>query len=408
MQCGLLGRRLSHSYSPQIHSHLGNYTYSLFEKEPDELEIFFRDNKFNGINVTIPYKKDVIRFCDVLSESAKKLGAVNTIVRDTTGRLIGHNTDYYGFASTVNKTKLSVSDKKVLVLGSGGASVTACAVLRELGAKVIVISRSGENNYSNLNKHCDAAVIVNTTPVGMYPNTDGCPIDLSVFPNLEGVLDMIYNPARTKLLQQAEKRNIIAENGLWMLVAQAKKSAELFQNTHLNDNVIGIIHSKLKYDMENLILIGMPGCGKSTIGALLANQTGRKFIDSDSEIVKKAKMSIPEIFENYGEIGFRRLESDVLKELGKESGLVIATGGGCVTQPENYGHLHQNGRIIWIQRELHALATDGRPLSKTDKLEMMLKTRTPLYNAFADVIIDNARTPSDAVLAILNSITLED
>ena len=249
--CGLLGRKLGHSYSPAIHADLGDYSYRLFEKEPDELEDFLRNGGFDAINVTIPYKKDVIPFLDELSPTAKKLGAVNTIVRRPDGKLIGHNTDYYGFRSMLEKSALDCRNKKVLVLGSGGASVTICAVLEEAGALVTVISRTGDNNYQNLHLHQDAAVIVNTTPVGMYPNTNVSPLDLSLFPRLEGVLDIIYNPARTKLLLDAEARELVTMNGLWMLVAQAKEAAEWFTGEAIADNAIEAIHASLRRRMEN-------------------------------------------------------------------------------------------------------------------------------------------------------------
>lgn len=403
MRCGLLGRKLGHSYSPQIHSKLADYTYALFEREPDELEAFLKKGDFVGLNVTIPYKKSVIPFCQKLSPCAERLGAVNTIVRQADGTLIGHNTDYFGFKSMVAKSGLCVKTKKVLVLGSGGASATAVAVLEELGATVIVISRTGENNYSNLSKHKDAAVIVNATPVGMYPNTQESPVDLECFPNLEGVLDIVYNPANTALLHQAEKRGLITENGLWMLVAQAKESAEWFTGSTVSDELIPEIHGILRKQMMNIVLIGMPGSGKSTIGALLACRLNKIFVDADEEIIKKAGCTIPEIFSASGEEGFRKIETEVLHELGKSSGLVIATGGGCVTRNENYPLLHCNGTIILLRRELHLLPTDGRPLSQTGKLEEMYRVRKPLYEEFADYSVDNIdiNKTVDAVLTIL-------
>ena len=400
MFCGLLGKKLGHSYSPQIHASLGEYSYSLFEKTPDELEDFLRCGSFTGLNVTIPYKKEVIRFCDTLSDRAKYLGAVNTIVRRN-GKLIGHNTDYFGFSSMLKKTGLQVSGKKVLVLGSGGASATAVAVLREENANVVVISRSGENNYSNLELHKDAAVIVNATPVGMYPHTDTSLLELDHFPSLEGVLDIVYNPARTKLLMDAEERGLVTENGLWMLVAQAKESAEWFTDCHISDAKIAEIYTSLRHQMENLILIGMPGCGKSTLGALLADKLGKQFVDADNEIVASTGKSIPEIFAASGETGFRTLESEVLAELGKRSGLVIATGGGCITRPENYRSLHQNGRIIWIQRDIDALPTDGRPISQSSNLQKLFHARKPMYEAFSDDTVSNDGTPEEVVNELL-------
>ena len=402
MKCGLLGRTLGHSYSPQIHSKLGDYSYTLFEKEPEQIEEFLKCGDFSGLNVTIPYKKTVIEYLDELSPAAARLGAVNTIVRRN-GKLIGHNTDYFGFRSMVAQSRLEVPGKKVLVLGSGGASNTVVAVLEELGATPIVISRSGQNNYDNLHLHADAAVIVNTTPVGMYPNVGNCPIDLHLFPRLEGVLDLIYNPARTKLLLDAQQRGVTAMNGLWMLIAQAKESAEWFTGSPISDEMIRIIHRQLRLQMENIILIGMPGCGKTTVGKHLAQKTKRQFVDADKEIEALAGKSIPEIFAQDGEDAFRTYETQVLADLGKQSGLIIATGGGCVTRQENYNHLHRNGTIFWLQRDISALPTDGRPLSASGKLEDMYRIRKPLYEAFSDYIVQN-RTPIQASGEILNII----
>lgn len=401
MKCGLLGRTLGHSYSPQIHSYLGDYSYTLFEKEPEDVGSFLQNGDFTAINVTIPYKKDVMPYCAELTDCAKKMGAVNTIVRRADGTLIGHNTDYFGLHYTFDRMGLSLNGKKVLVLGSGGASVTTVIVLKELGANVVIISRTGENNYTNLHLHQDAAAIVNTTPVGMYPNAGVSPVDLDMFPNLEGVLDIIYNPAKTKLLLDADERKIPGENGLWMLVAQAKEAAEWFTGTKINDDVIPEIYDKMCKRMENIVLIGMPGCGKSTIGKLLAQELNREFVDADVEIEKKAGMSIPEIFGAQGEEGFRKIETQVLAQLGQKSCLVIATGGGCVTRAENYPLLHQNGTIYWIKRDITSLPTDGRPLSQAGKLEQMYQIRKPLYEQFADHAVSNDTSPDDAVAKIL-------
>ena len=402
MQCGLLGRKLGYSYSPQIHAHLGDYSYGLYEKEPEELESFLKSGDFTGLNVTMPYKKDVIPYLDELSDVAQQLGAVNTIVRRSDGSLIGHNTDFFGFRTMVEDSGLSVSGKKVLVLGSGGASNTAVAVLESLGAQVVIISRTGENHYGNLHLHADASVIVNTTPMGMYPLVGVSPVDLAWFPHLEGVLDIVYNPARTQLLLEAEKRGIVAMNGLKMLVAQAKESAEWFSGRILPNEKITAIHKILQNQMENIVLIGMPGSGKSTVGQLLAEKTGKSFLDADAVIAAKAGCSIPEIFAKDGEAGFRAMETEVLSELGKQSGLVIATGGGCVTRAENHPLLHQNGRIFCLHRDLGKLPTDGRPISQNNDLESLYRTRKPMYERFADYHIDN-NGPAEATAAqILN------
>ena len=403
MICGLLGKTLGHSYSPLIHSYLGQYEYRLFEKQPHELEDFLKRGEFEGLNVTMPYKKDVIPYLDALSPIAARLGAVNTIVRRE-GKLIGHNTDYAGFLSMVHRSGLDPAAKKVLILGSGGASATAVAVMEDLGADVIVISRGGENNYNNLyTMHTDAAIIVNTTPVGMYPNTDFSPISISAFPALEGVLDVIYNPTNTMLLQLAQESGVYGMSGLWMLVAQAKEASEWFQNCTIPDEKITQIHNLVRAQVENIVLIGMPGCGKTTVGKALADKLGRQFFDADAEIAKKANMSIPEIFAKEGEDGFRSREIKVLSELGKQSGLVIATGGGCVTFSINHSFLHQNGRIFWLKRDISQLPTDGRPLSQKGNLEEMYRIRKPLYESFADVIIES-ETVEQAVQQIMEAI----
>jgi shikimate dehydrogenase len=302
---------------------------------------------------------------------------------------------------------LVLNNKKVLVLGSGGASATAVAVLMEMGADVVVISRNGSDNYTNLHRHADASVIVNATPVGMYPDVDASPVSLDIFPKLEGVLDLIYNPCRTNLLQQAEARGLLTENGLWMLVAQAKESAEWFTGRKISNDAIPEIHNMLRIQMENLILIGMPGSGKSTVGKVLAEKLNKTFVDADVEITKKAGISIPEIFSLHGESGFRMIETEVLSTLGRRSGLVIATGGGCVTREENYPLLHRNGTIIWVQRDLEQLPVDGRPLSKAGNLMQIYSIREPLYNAFSDLKVANTDSPEDTANTILSLLNLE-
>ena len=401
MRYGLLGRKLGHSYSPLIHKYFGNEDYDLFEIEPESLANFMQVSSFKGINVTIPYKKEVIAYCDSISTVAQQLGAVNTIIRKQDNTLWGHNTDYFGFQYMLKKSGLSVKNKKVLVLGSGGASVTVKAVLEDHGAKAIVISRSGTDNYSNLDTHLDAAIIVNATPVGMHPNNGLSPIDINMFPALEGVLDLIYNPHRTKLILDAQKRGLVALNGLWMLVAQAYEAAKLFTDQSIDEDKIISIYDKINKQTQNRIFIGMPGSGKSTLGKLYAEATGRKFVDADTKIEEYAQLSIPEIFSQYGEERFRQIESEVLKELGKCSGLVIATGGGCVTRPENYAPLHQNGIIIWIRRNVHDLPTNGRPLSQKADLTKMYESRKPLYAQFSDWCIDNDSDISQALQQIM-------
>ena len=400
MKCGLLGRTLGHSYSPAIHARLGDYAYDLYEKEPEELADFLQSGDFTGLNVTIPYKKAVVPYCARLSETAQLLGSVNTLVRLPDGSLYGDNTDYDGFLSMVRLSGITLRGKKALVLGSGGASVTAQAVLRSLGAQVVVISRSGEDNYDNLSRHADAACIVNTTPVGMYPHNGDSPVDLAAFPHCQAVYDIVYNPERTALMLQAEARDIPAFGGLHMLVAQAKRASEIWQGKSIPDTETTRIEALLRRDTRNIVLIGMPGCGKTTVAAALGAALGREVCDSDALIVELAGMPIPEIFAQQGEEAFRRWETQAIARLSKRSGIILATGGGCVTRAENYPLLRQNSTIVWLQRDLNALPTDGRPLSQAGKLEAMYAVRRPLYERFADVIVDNNGTVEDTIHAI--------
>ena len=405
LKCGLLGEKLGHSYSPQIHAMLGDYEYRLYEKTPDEVADFLKNGDFDGLNVTIPYKKTVVPLCADLSPEARLLGSVNTIVRRPDGSLYGDNTDYTGFRELLAQNAVDPAGKKCLVLGSGGASVTVCAVLRELGAaEVVVISRSGPDNYGNIEKHADAGIVVNTTPVGMYPKNGESPVQLSVFNSLDAVLDVVYNPSRTALLLQAEALGIPCASGLYMLVAQAKRSSELFTGSEIDEERVDEITAVLETEMQNLVLIGMPGCGKTTIGRILSEKTGRELLDCDDEIVRRAGKTIPEIFAERGEEGFRRLETEVLAELGKLSGKILATGGGCVAREENYPLLHQNGQIFWVKRDLDKLPVEGRPISLRTDLQELYRMRERLYDAFCDYTVSNYGTPqasADAILEML-------
>ena len=401
MKFGLLGRKLGHSYSPMIFDLMGGYPYDLHEREPEGIGDLLKNGDFDGINVTIPYKKDVLAYLDEIDPLALRLGAVNTIVKRD-GKLFGYNSDYYGFLSLLRRTGIEPRHKKVLVLGSGGASVTVRAVLEDLGANVVIVSRTGENNYNNLDRHRDTALIVNTTPLGMYPHNGVSPLDVSRFPELEGVVDLIYNPARTQLLLDCERCGIPGWNGLWMLVAQAKKSAEWFMGKKLPDSIIPDIHHKLRDRMENIALVGMAGCGKSSIGRLLAKETGKQFVDADAEVEILAGKTIPEIFADDGEEEFRRLETEVLSTLGKRSGLIIATGGGCVTRERNYPLLHQNSRILWLKRCPAQLPTEGRPLSQKTSPAKLYEERRHLYKLFSDAAIDNDGTRGETLTQILN------
>ena len=402
LKCGLLGQKLGHSYSPAIHGMLADYDYQLFEREPEQLEDFLKNGPWDGINVTIPYKKAVLPYCAELSDTARRIGSVNTIVRRPDGSLYGDNTDAYGFESLVRKSGIQVQGRKALVLGSGGASVTVVAVLKMLGAEsVTVISRGGEDNYDNLEKHADARIIANTTPVGMYPNNGQAAVDLTRFPQCEGVLDVVYNPAHTALLLQAEKLGIPCAGGLYMLVAQAKRSSELFTGRSIPDSEIGRIEKLLSGQMKSIVLVGMPSSGKSTLAAALGERLGRTVYAADALIEQEAGMDIPAIFAQYGEGHFRALETEVLSRLGKLSGAVISTGGGCVTREENYDLLHQNGTILWLQRGTEKLDKTGRPLSLKNDLNEMYQKREPMYRRFADAAVDNNGSVEAALAQIL-------
>ena len=405
LKCGLLGEKLGHSYSPQIHSMLADYEYKLFEKLPEELEDFLKSGEFDGLNVTIPYKKSVMPYCAELSPTAAQIGSVNTIVRRSDGSLYGDNTDAFGFENLIVHNGIEVKGKKALVLGTGGASVTAQAVLKNLGAsEVVVISRRGEDNYENIAKHADAEIIANTTPVGMYPNNGKAAVDLAQFPKLSGVLDVVYNPARTALLLQAEKLCIPCAGGLYMLVSQAKRSCELFTGKSIPDSEIDRIERVLSHQMQNIVIIGMPGSGKTAVSTMLAERLGRKIFDTDTIVSEKAGMTIPEIFAAQGEAGFRKLETEATADVGKLSGNIISTGGGVVTVADNYELLHQNGVIVWIERDTNKLARDGRPISLSSDLNELYAARLPLYERFADIKADNNGDINDTVNAIMEMI----
>ncbi|MBR3919063.1 MAG: shikimate kinase [Clostridia bacterium] len=417
---GLLGEKLGHSFSPQIHGCLTDYSYTLFEKSPEEAEAFLRSGDYDGINVTIPYKKLAFNICDEVSEVASKIGSVNTVVKHG-NKIKGYNTDYYGFTYLVKKAGFDVSKGKTLVLGSGGSSVMACAALRDLGSsEIIVISRTGENNYSNIyDLHCDASFIVNTTPMGMYPKNGVSAVELDRFPSCMGVIDIIFNPAKTKLLLDAERLGIPYINGLPMLVAQAKQASEIFTECIFTDGlkseaisstglssseIIDRITSQIESETKNIILIGMPGCGKSTVGEMLAAKISRPFVDIDWEIEKRIQMSICDFFAKHGEPAFRKIESEVLDEFTRKSSLIISTGGGVIKNPNNLPLLKQNGIIVLLNRPVEQLATDGRPISMSCSLEKLANERLPIYNAWKDYSVDCSTpdTTADKIISVIN------
>jgi shikimate dehydrogenase len=406
IKCGLIGEKLSHSFSPQIHKELSDYSYTLFEMSENEVGDFLKNVEFDATNVTIPYKKTVMPYLDEISNEAMRIGSVNTITRTTEGGLRGDNTDYYGFWHTVEKSGITIKSKKVLILGTGGASLTARTVSEDMGAENITfVSRSGEVNYDNVYEKCgDTEVIINCTPVGMYPKNGASPIILENFKACEGVIDMIYNPARTKLLLDAERLGIRHINGLPMLVAQAKRACELFLGEDVDDGEIERITALIAAQTGNIILIGMPGCGKTTVGKILSEMMGREVIDTDEMIKVSQDRSPSEIINSDGVEKFREIEHIEIENAGKTSEKIISTGGGVVTREENYESLHQNGRIVFIHRSLDKLATDDRPLSKN--LEEMYEIRLPMYRRFCDIEVTNDSSPENCAKEILEKLNL--
>lgn len=397
---GLLGRKLGHSWSPRIHNQLGCEEYALFEREPEELESFLRSGGIDAINVTIPYKIDVMPYCDELTDAAKGVGSVNTIVRKN-GKLLGHNTDTDGFEYTVRRSGISFEGKKVVVFGGGGASKAIVYTAKKLGAReIIIVDLGAENNYDNLDRHYDAEILVNATPVGMYPHNGELLVDPAHFTHCEGAVDIIYNPLRTAFMLRCKELGIPCAGGLPMLVAQAKAAEELFFDKKIDDSEVERIYSILAGEQENIALIGMPGCGKTTIGAILAELSGREAVDLDAKIVENEGISIPEIFAKDGEDYFRYLEHYELEKLGKESGKIIITGGGIVKNELNYALLAQNSRIYHITRDLSLLPKDGRPISQSTDLAVLYEQRAPLYAKFRDVEVANDSTPEECANAI--------
>lgn len=387
---GLIGRTLKHSYSVPIHRLLGTPDYRLIELEPEELAAYLQRGDIGGLNVTIPYKRDVMKSCSSLDETARAIGSVNTLVRRQDGSLKGYNTDACGFSYLAERAGISFADRKVVIFGSGGASLTVRHVAKQSGASaVVVISRSGADNYENLARHADAEVLVNATPVGMYPNTGVLPADPALFPDCKGVLDLIYNPRRTALLLRANELGIPCSDGLPMLVAQAKAAEELFFDREIPDAENERILKELYRDMQNIVLVGMPGSGKNTVGSALGRIAGRACVDLDAEIEKSAGRPIPEIFASSGEEVFRRMEREQAAKWGKESGIILITGGGIVKDMRNFASLRQNGRVYQIERQIRSLARAGRPLSEHADLFEMYRQRQPLYERFRDAAVQN-------------------
>jgi shikimate dehydrogenase len=420
MKYGLVGEKLGHSYSKVIHGFLGNHEYELVEVPRDEVENFFGKAGFKGVNITIPYKEKVMSWC-MPDETAKKIGCVNTIINKN-GTLYGFNTDYFGFSYMCKSSGIDFSGKKVIILGSGGTSKTASCAAGDSGAsEIVIVSREGPHNYGNISDNADADILINTTPVGMYPDNFNTPVDLSVFTKLYAVIDVVYNPIRTKLILEAEQRGLVTARGLPMLVAQAYLAHELFfEGTHVplcpGDSVdgspggsggaagggcaevIGKILAKTENHFSNIVLVGMPGCGKTTVGKKLADSMGRIFIDTDEAVENVLGKKIPDIIQDEGEVFFRKMESDVVSKASAASSVVISTGGGAVLDKKNRDVLKQNGIVIFLERDIKELPTKGRPLSVD--LEALFKERLPIYEEMCDYEIAVTGDPDITVQKI--------
>ena len=402
MEYGLIGGKLGHSYSPMIHARLGGYRYELKECTPEQVAALMTSRDFKGLNVTIPYKKTVMPYCDELSETAREIGCVNTLVIRPDGTLYGHNTDIGGFTCMLKKAGIDPAGKKCCILGSGATSLTAATALRHMGAKEIVtISRSGENDYASLHtRHADCEILVNCSPAGMYPNNGTCLADVTKLTKLKGVADVVYNPERTKLILDAEAMGIRCVSGLDMLVAQAREAAELFAGKPIPPEADDAITADILGQTLNLVLVGMPGSGKTSIGLGAAERMGRPIVHCDELIERRAGMTIPEIFEKYGEAYFRDLESEVMEDVCRAPGQVISCGGGVILRERNVRAMRQNGRICLILRDISKLPRDGRPLSSSEEAVARLwETRKERYYACADYTVDNTGTLEDGVKA---------
>ncbi len=398
MNYGLIAQKLGHSFSKIVHNMLFDYDYELLELEVEQLKTFMQKKDFKAINVTIPYKQAVIPYLDYVSDVAKNIGAVNTIVNDG-GKLYGYNTDFFGMISLIEKAQIALKDKNVLILGSGGTSKTSKAVAQHLGCKSLnVVSRNGGDgklSYSQALQMKDTQIIINTTPCGMFPNLDDCPIDIDAFGKLEGVVDAIYNPLCSTLVCKAKQKGIKATGGLYMLVAQAALAAEKFIGKTVPISEIERVYNGVLAKKQNIVLIGMPASGKTTVGKILAQKLNMPFVDTDTEIEKQEGCTIPQIFKERGEEAFRNIESQVIKNLAAKQGFVIATGGGAILREQNVAALKQNGILYFIDRKLELLiSTSDRPLSSTkEALTMRYNERYDKYCTCCDKKIDGNGSP---------------
>ena len=403
---GLIGKKLSHSWSAEIHEKLGSFPYQLHELSASELKGFLKDQPWQGLNVTIPYKKDACALADSASEDAQAVGAANPLVKDANGFIAADNTDVYGFEYLVKSLKVNLSQKKAMVFGAfGGAGQAICYALKKGGAYVVGVSRNPHESssyvdcvitYDQLKSHCDADLLVNATPVGMFPHADVSPLskeELSAFTSLQCVIDLIYNPLRSQLLLDAESLGILNANGLKMLVAQAARASSLFLRQDVSGSQIENISRELHASKENIVLIGMPGVGKTSTGEALAKLLNRPWIDTDFLIKQKAHCEATTYLQTHGEAAFRRLEHEVIQEISSMSGAVISCGGGVVVTPSNYQLLRQNGKLVYLTRPLEDLAIAGRPLSQSVGIQELAAVRIPLYEAWADVTFSCLGSP---------------
>lgn len=406
MQYGLIGEKLSHSFSKEIHESIADYKYELCEIPRDSLASFMQSREFRAINVTMPYKKEVIPYLDEISDSANELQAVNVIV-NCNGKLCGFNTDYFGMRDLINRANIDISNKKILILGTGGTARTSFLVCKDLGAtNLTFVSREKKDNAITYDEayahHSDAEIIINTTPVGMYPNPYSSPIDLNHFSNLQAVFDAVYNPICTKIVLDAKKLGVYAEGGLYMLVSQAVHAIELFLNKELSDDTTNKIYNKILKQKENIVLIGMPSSGKTTVGKIVADDLERQVVDLDDEIEKHIGCTIADFFKSHTEKEFRDIETQITKDVSKQTGIVIATGGGCILREENVDALHSNGKLYFLDRNLENLIpTDSRPLAtKKEAIQKLYAARYQIYLDTCDIKIDGNLTPEEEAFLI--------
>lgn len=401
----MLGRALGHSYTPVIYRELAGLDYRTFEREPDQLEEFIHSDAWEGVNVTIPYKRDVVPYMDELSEVAERMGNINTITRLPDGRLRGDNTDYHGFRVLVESLGLDLAGKKAVVFGgAGGAGSTSMMVLADLGMQAVSIDRTGRNTYEDLDRHADAALAVNCTPVGMFPKCPAAPCSLDAFPQLEGLVDIVYNPARTALMMEAETRGIPCAGGLLMLVAQAAQAVQRYTGKVVSMDRILEVTDRLSVTERNIVLIGMPGCGKTRVGEHLAAIMGREHVDIDHVLEDELHATCTDYINRYGEDAFRGRETEALRRIAARSGLVISCGGGVVARPGNYPLIHQNGIIVMLDRPIGELSKKNRPITARDGVEALAQRRMPLYRDWADLIVASRDCAEDTAKAVQDAL----